>query len=500
MNRQARAPRVIIVGAGIGGLVAAIECACRGLAVHVLERAPQPGGKLSAQRPGGRPVDAGPTVFTWREIVDETLARAGTRLDEHLTLHRPELLARHFWDDGSRLDLFADTERTAAAIAQWSGPAEAARYRAFADETAAMFATLEHTFMRRQRGSVASLTWQVALGAPGGLARIQPFATLWSALERRFTDPRLVQLFGRYATYCGSSPFLAPATLMLIAHVEARGIWIVEGGLHRLAQVLADVARQRGATVETGAEVTGIDRAAGRVSAVRTADGRHLAADAVIMNGDAAALADGRFGPAMRRAVGPADPQSRSLSAVTWHLLGTPGPAPLACHNVFFGRDSAREFDALFRGRSLPVDPTVYVYAPDRADPAGTAEGSAEPLMCLVNAPPDGDTTTPAATGARAREAMIARLAACGVTLDVAQGTEILTTPADFARRFPATGGALYGRATHGWRASFERPGSRTSVPGLYLSGGSAHPGAGVPMAALSGQLASATLCEDFGV
>ncbi len=500
-------PRVVVVGAGVGGLIAAIECASRGLRVSLLERAPHPGGKLRAECPGGRATDAGPTVFTWPEVIDETLARAGTRLDEHLGLRRLDVLARHFWEDGSRLDLFADRDRAAAAIADWSSPAEADRYRTFCDETAAMFEALEQPFMRHPRGSAPALSWRMARSNPKGLALIQPFATLWDTLTRRFRDPRLVQLFGRYATYCGSSPFLAPATLMLIAHVEARGVWVVEDGLYRLADALAEVACAQGVALETAAEVSRLQVQGGRVRGVVLGDGRVLAADAVVFNGDAAALAQGRLGAEARRAGTPMPAARRSLSALTWHLQADAGAAPLSYHNVFFAPDSEREFDALFAARKVPSDGTVYVCAPDRVGEAIAAQsdepaerGAGERLMCLINAPADGDQVPPPGRESAAREAIVERLAACSVTIRPVADTDVFTTPAHFERRFPATGGALYGRVSHGWRASFERPGARTAIAGLYQSGGSAHPGAGVPMAALSGRLAAEALFEDFRV
>jgi 1-hydroxycarotenoid 3,4-desaturase len=452
----------------MGGLVAALLLAQAGEDVTVFEAAAVPGGKLHQIAVGDAAIDAGPTVFTMRPVFDAIFAAAGARLEDHLTLQKLDILARHAWPDGTRLDLFADAARNIDAIGQFAGARAARGYADFARRAGQIFGLLDGTFMQVPQPGLLGLL----KNAGPRLASISPFKSLWDELGAYFPDPRLRQLFGRYATYCGSSPFEAPATLMLIAHAELMGVWRIQGGMIKLAEALASRATARGATFVYGAPVLEIGAANGRVAFVRTADEQHPF-DAVVANADLAALDAGLLGPAAARAVaGMRRGAKPSLSAVTWAMTARTDGFDLAHHNVFFSNAYHAEFAAIAAGR-VPAEPTVYVCAAD----AGA-------LFCLVNAPANGAPADEACL-----PAMLAQLASCG--LNLRPGQIIRTDPAAWAQKFPATGGALYGRALTGWRDSFARPGACTKLPGLYLTGGAVHPGPGLPMAAISGRIAT---------
>ncbi len=485
-------PHVLVVGGGIGGLAAAIDLASDGLSVTVLERAATVGGKMRELRVAGRGIDAGPTVLTMRWVFEGLFADAGADLAARVPMRRADLLARHAWADGSRLDLFSDVDRTAAEITCFAGAREAFRYREFCAHAARIYEEVEGPFIRGPRPTMRRLLALAGVDLLGRLQRIDAGRTLWRALERSFDDARLRQLFGRYATYCGSSPFAAPATLSLIAHVERVGVWTVDGGMYRLAEALAALAAERGVEIRCGAHVSRIEAAGGRATGVALATGERLEADAIVCNAGTAALAGGHLGAGVRRAADP--PDERSLSAVTWAMTARSEGFALARHNVFFSDDYAAEFGDLFDHRRLPACPTVYVCAQDQ--PEGTSVGP-ERLFCLVNAPADGDRGRPALEEIDACEERTMRwLERCGLRL-TPTAPPIRTGPTEFEAMFPGSGGALYGAATHGWRASLRRAGSHTRLKGLYLAGGGAHPGAGVPMAALSGRLAAAAVIAD---
>ena len=487
-----------IIGAGAAGLAAAIALAARGQRVVVLEKAPYPGGKMRRIAVEGDAIDAGPTVFTMKWAFDELFDRAGLSLDDFVTCRKAEVLARHWWPADGALDLFADPARSAQKIAAFSDDRNAAGYLRFVDDSAAIFRTLQRSYIAAVRPGPLDLVARIGPFALRDMLALRPLSTLWSALGDYFPDDRLRQLFARYATYCGSSPFLAPATLMLVAHVEQDGVWMVEGGMHALAMGLADAARRLGAEIRYDAQVVRIDADPDGVTGLTLAGGERVSADSVIFNGDVSALAGGELGK-LDTGLPPVARRERSLSAVTWALRGDVGDYPLAHHNVFFCDDYRAEFDAIFAQGKMPNAPTAYICAQDRGDDGQLARGGGEErLFCLVNAPANGDENPyPEREVERCLQNTTAHLARCG--LDLPMATAKVTTPADFHRLFPGTGGALYGRASHGWMASFRRSGARTRIPGLYMAGGSVHPGPGVPMAVISGSLAAESLVSDRG-
>lgn len=486
--------KIIVIGAGMGGLVAAVEAARFGFDVTVVEQALAPGGKIRTLTTGGQAIDAGPTVFTMKPVFDALFARSGRSFDDAVQCAKLDVLARHFWPDGSRLDLFSDHARSVDAVGAFAGADEARAFAAFSDEASRLYQLLKDKFIFADRLGVGGMI--AALGVPGlvALTKLGPFATLWQKLGRDFKDPRLQQLFGRYATYSGGSPFASPATLMLIADVEMQGVWRIDGGMVKLASAIAALAESHGVRFRYGETVASIGVSHNRIASVRLQSGEVLEADKVIFNGDVAALADGLLGEKVKRAGIAMQPRQRSLSAVTW-CVSTPwcGDA-LSHHNVFFDHDYRSEFDDVFAHRRLPQKPTLYVCAQDRCNASSDVER--ERLLMLVNAPADGDRAgLPHAQIQAVERAMAAHLARQGITLDGA--TMVRTEPRDFAALFPGSGGALYGQAPHGWIRSVTRGDARTAVEGLYRCGGSVHPGAGVPLAALSGLKAVSALMAD---
>ena len=478
--------RIVVVGAGVGGLSAAAILARRGFDVTVLERDAL-GGKLRQEQVAGRAIDVGPTVLTMPWLLEQVFEAAGASMSSFVRLTPLEVVARHAWQCGATLDLFADEERTADAVGAQFGAREATAYRAFAAYAARIYELTRGTFIEAQRPTIAGMLGVAGRFGPRALKEVDGHRTMWSALQSFFRDPRLVQLFARYATYCGASPLTAPATLNVVSHVERLGVHAVQGGMIAIVDGLSKVAETNGARLRRGAHVEEISTHRGKVTGVRLSGGDVVPADAVVFNGDAHALASGLVGQGVRGAA--PETTTPSLSAVTLAMVAKQSGFPLDRHNVFFSEDYAREMGALDRGE-LPDDTTVYLCAQDR--PGG---GSSERFFVILNAPPTGRSRGPYPEPGLWQERVSRWLSRFSVTLSIEAST--VTTPQTFASRFPGTGGALYGPASTSMWSSFSRAAARGSIDGLYLAGGSAHPGPGVPMAATSGRMAALAVLED---
>ena len=319
---------------------------------------------------------------------------------------------------------------------------------------------------------------------------IEPLRTLHGVAARSFGDPRLVQWAGRYATYSGSSPFEAPATLACIAHVEsAGGCWYPMGGLEALRRALEVVARCAGADVRAGVEVARIRIRGRAVTGVELADGTVVEAPVVVANADAEEVHT-RLLPdaAGRRRVRRAGRSTSGFVVAAAVRGATPG---IGHHNVWFAPDDRAEFRALEAGRMADAA-TIYACVSSTTDPSQAPAGH-ENWCLLVNTPPGIELDA----GVE-RERVLDRLATRGVDLRPRLMWSETLTPADLARRYRAPGGAIYGTSSNGRRAAFLRPRNRTSWRGLYLVGGSSHPGGGVPLVTIGARIVAGLVAADL--
>ena len=481
---------VVVVGAGVGGLAAAIRLRAAGHAVQVFERNEVVGGKLATRRFDGFTFETGPSLLTLPRVFDDLLAVAGTSLADELDLVRLDPVCRYRFTDGSAFDVRADPAHTAAELDAWSSGAGAG-WRRFLDRGARTWEVAERTFFAGPMGSPLRLVGRMR--SPLDLVAIDSMVSLDQRARSTFDDPRLVAWADRYATYSGSSPTAAPATLACIPAIEQdEGAWYVRGGLGRLAEVLGDVAGRLGVGITCGVDVERIVRHRRRVVGVQ-AGGVDHPADVVVVNADAHHLYADLL--PHRRALARVDRAPRSSSGFVL-LLGVDGLTDrLAHHNVSFPADYAAEFTDLFERRAPVLDPAVYVCCSAVTDPAQAPDGC-ENWFVLVNAPSGGSTDW-AREALGYRDHLLEVMARRGWDLTGRIRSEEVITPADIASRYRAHGGAIYGTSSNGRAAAFLRPGNRGPLRGLYLVGGSSHPGGGLPLVAISGRIVADLVAAD---
>lgn len=484
--------RVVVVGAGVGGLAAAARLAAGRHEVTVCEQSDVVGGKLG-ELVVGTPAgpfrfDTGPSLLTMPQVLEELFRDTGDPLESALDLIRLDPVAHYRFADGTALDACADHESFCRRLDAAFGGSAGGDWDRLWRRAERLWAATSVPFLSAPVSGLPGLLRQAV--HLRDLATVAPWQTLRGLGRSYLRDPRLRMLLERYATYAGSDPRRAPAALAAVPYAElAFGGWYVLGGLRRIADALFARCQELGVTVRTGTDVAAIEVEAGRVSGVRLAGGGRLPADVVVANADAEHVyADLVSVPAAQRRLRRATP---SLSGFVL-LLGVRGRTPgLAHHNVFFSADYDAEFDAVFGASAQPVpDPTLYVSVP--GDPAVAPPGH-EAWFVLVNAPRQGDGPgaldwTPQRSETYAQR-LLDLLAGRGHDLrDRLLFTEI-RTPADLERDTRSPGGAIYGSSSNGPWAAFLRPANRSPLSGLFLVGGSAHPGGGLPLVLLSARI-----------
>jgi phytoene desaturase len=481
-------PSVVVVGGGVGGLTAAIRLGVAGHAVTLLERNDDVGGKLASEHEGGFAFDVGPSLLTLPHLFDEVFRLAGTSLREQVELVRLDPQFAYHWPDGSDLTVHDDPLRTVEAFDRFDRGA-GAQWRAFDTRGRRIWDVAERTFLAGPMSSPLRLVGR--LRSPRDLLDIDPLRTLAGAAGECFSDPRLVQWAGRYATYSGSSPYHAPATLACIPHVEARwGCWYPMGGLGALREALARTARDIGVEIRTGSEVRRVMADRRRVWGVRLAGGDRLRAPIVVADVDAEhlyrdLLPEPRALTRVRRA-------GRSTSGFVV-CVGARGRTPgVRHHNVWFSAGARGEFAALEAGH-LADDPTIYACVSSVTDPSQAPLGD-ENWFLLVNTPAGIEVDRDGY-----RRLVLDRLADAGVDLRSRAVTMSTMTPGDIASRYRSPGGAIYGTSSDGRRAAFLRPGNRGTRGGLYLVGGSSHPGGGLPLVTISARIVAGMVAADAG-
>lgn len=500
--RQAHGRRVAVVGGGLGGLSAACTLAARGHDVTVYEANAALGGKAVELESHGYRFDMGPTILTVPAVLARIFEEAGRRLDDALDLRRLDPQWRCFYADGSVLDLAEDVDAMAQSLSAFAGANAAEGYRRFMALSERLHGISDKFFFWRSVGGLRDtidVSRNLRASTLSDVLALRMGRSVAQTIRSRVGDTRVAQMLDHFTQYVGSSPYGSPAVLCGIAHMQtAGGVWYPIGGTRAVPRALVALARDLGVHFVTNMEVRRIVTSAGRVEGVELAAGRCERFDAVVSNMDAVRTHRDLLGDATwhaRRLNG----REPACSGVVLYLGLRERYEHLEHHNFVFSRDPEEEFEHIYeRGEPAP-DPTCYVAAPARTEP-GVAPPGGEALYVLVHTPylrphHDWQQMFPAY-----RERILEKLRTCAGLKDIHERIdfESALTPEDIHTRYRVLDGAIYGLASHGTFLGAFKPGNRSrDVAGLYLAGGAAHPGPGMPMALMSGWIAADCLDAD---
>ncbi len=487
---------IIIIGAGIGGLSAAIRLAKSGFSVTILERNETVGGKVNFVEADGYKFDTGASLLTMRHVLKDLFDFAGRNIEDYLTIVPLEPICRYFWSDGTQFDASADLGKTEDEIKKIS-PLDAEHFRAFLNDAKRKYEIAEKTFLAHSLNDLPKLLRPKYLR---DLLAISSLKTLDKHNKSYFQSPKMQQLFNRFATYNGSSPYQTPATFALVPYVEfGLGAWYVKSGMYEIPKALEKLAKELGVVIYTESDVANIEIENGRAIGVRVG-GEVFAADFVVANSDAVETYRTLIDKKARKSFSDAKIAKTEPSCSGFVLLlGTKKQFPqLAHHNIFFSDDYRAEFEAIFKQKRPAPNPTIYVCATSRTDATQSPPGH-ENLFVLINAPYTSGATDWESEKKDYRDLVVKKLEEFGLDgLESSIDFERIITPEDFEQKYRANKGSIYGVSSNGIFSAFLRPPNKAKgIENLYFVGGATHPGGGIPLVLLSGKMAGDLIVEE---
>mgnify|MGYP003882159629 CR=1 FL=1 len=485
----------IVIGSGIGGLSTAIRLQHAGHQVVILEKNAIVGGKMYQVEQDGFRFDTGPSVITMRHVFEDLFSSVGRKLEDYLTLLPVEPMTRYFYPDGFVLDASSDISKMAQQIENID-ERDVEGYLGYLAYAARIHRITGDTFIYNHPPKITDMFKQ----PPWTMMQSDPFRTMNGAIRSFVQSDKLRQLLGRFATYVGGSPYLAPATLNVIAHVELTGgVWYPQDGIYQIAKAMEKLTLEMGVEICTEHGVKQILVENGRVSGVLLENGSQMDARIVVSNVDVAMtyqkMLSANDVPQQR--IDKMSSYEPSCSGFVMLLGVEVEHEQLAHHNIFFSEDYPAEFEAIFKDGLPPDDPTIYVAITSKTDSHHAPDGC-ENWFVLVNAPSLSEKYDWEQNKQQYRDLILDKLAEKGFDIREKIRTETILTPDDLQDMSGAWRGALYGPSANDKFAVFLRPHNRSKdVKGLYFAGGTTHPGGGVPMVTLSGKVAAEMVLED---
>jgi len=492
-----------IIGGGLGGLAAACTLAARGHRVILWEKNDWLGGKAAVWEQDGFRFDMGPTILTVPRVLHRIFAEAGRTTADHLDLRRVDPQWRCLFDDGSVLDLTENETAMTASLATYA-PGSEVGYRDFLGMSARLHEVSEKFFFWRSVEDIRDtldFSKNFDLATLRDVLALRMGSTVAAQIRKRVADGRVAQMLDHFVQYVGSSPYGSPAVLCSIAHMQTNdGVWYPMGGTRAVPMALQELAESLGVEFRTGVEVNRIAAAGGRVSGVETKDGRITPVSAAISNMDSVRTYKELVGGAPEKAFSRRWKREPACSGVVLYLGLDWAYHHLAHHNFVFSQDPKAEFDFIYRRGEPAPDPTCYLAAPARTEPGVAPEGG-EALYVLVHTPYLRPHHNWAEMLPGYRRVILDKLARTAGLHDLESRIRVerVLTPQDIHERYRVLNGAIYGLASHGRMFGAFKPGNRSrDLPGLYLAGGAAHPGPGMPMVLMSGWIAADSLDSDM--
>lgn len=482
--------KALIIGAGIAGIASAIRLAVKGYQVEVYEANSYPGGKLSQFEQGAYRFDAGPSLFTMPQYVDELFELAGKNPPDYFRHQRLDTVCKYFYEDGTRLTAYADADRFDDEIQQQTGePAGAIKH--YLNNSSRIYSITNHVFLERSLHRLKTYLRRDTFNSILRFGKIDAFRSMHKANLDFFKDKRVVQFFDRYATYNGSNPYTAPATLNVIPHLEQHfGAYFPEGGMYSITSCLVKLAGSLGVKFHYNKPIAEIVLEGHKVKGIRTNDGI-IEGDIVISNMDIWFTYHKLLSAYPKLHPQKILNQERSSSALIfyWGIRGQ--FKELDLHNIFFSADYEAEFDHIWRQKDICRDPTIYLNISSKYKPDDAPE-SCENWFVMINVPANTGQDWDALI-VEARRNILNKLSRLlGKAISPLIANESVFDPRSIESRTASYQGSLYGTSSNSQFAAFLRHANKSSkIKGLYFCGGSVHPGGGIPLCLLSAKIVS---------
>lgn len=489
--------KICVIGAGLGGLSAAIRLANRGFEVDLYEQNSKPGGKAGEIKEMGYRFDTGPSLLTMPQVIKDLFSECGENIDDYLSINRLELICKYFYPDGSIINAYSDQDKFGKEIDEKTSDNSASldKYLTYCKTIYELAGDL---FLTKDPSSISTYLNSKALKTLLNVGKIDPFRTINEANKSFFKDQRLVQLFNRYATYNGSDPYLAPATLNIIPHVEYnQGSFIPDGGIYSISKALNKLAEKKGVNIFLNQKVDEIILENREVKAIKVND-KIIKYDKIISNVDVNFTFKNLIKNFESRESKRYEKKLPSFSGLVFYWGIKKEFPELETHNILFSKDYRKEFDDLFNNKTIHNDPTVYIYISSKLNKDDAPAGK-ENWFVMVNAPHiqnqnwDNEIKT-------ARKNVVKKINNfLNTDIESLIEFEKIMSPVDIQDRTGSYLGSIYGISSNDKFAAFMRQSNKSkTVKNLYFCGGSAHPGGGIPLVILSGKIVSDIIESEY--